>query len=115
MSRSGITRGGCLSVWAINNMLGTHIQDNETDNNNFRKLCSCYGGKTDVLKYDSNCASSCMYCYAHHNSDKMLNYYNQDGTLKDNKFTQVTTDEQEQEQIEKEGEETKLHCKGGEK
>ena len=30
-----------------------------------------------------------MYCYAHHNSDKMLNYYNEDGTLKDNAFTRT--------------------------
>ena len=30
-----------------------------------------------------------MYCYAHHNSDKMLNYYNEDGTLKDNAFTRA--------------------------
>lgn len=34
-----------------------------------------------------------MYCYAHHNSDKMLNYYNEDGTLKDNVFTR--TDEKQ--------------------
>ena len=88
MVKQGITKEGCLSVQAINDMLGTHVEDKDTDNNKFRNLCSCYGGKTDILRYDSNCASSCMYCYAHHNSDKMLNYYNEDGSLKDNKFTQ---------------------------
>ena len=83
----GISIEGCLSVDAINNMLGTHIPNKKTDNNKFRIECSCYGGKTDLLRYNTNCASSCAYCYARHNSDRMLNYYNEDGTLKQNRFT----------------------------
>lgn len=83
----GISKQGCLSVEQINNILGTHIEDKAEANNKQRQLCTCYGGKVDVLRYNSNCASSCMYCYAHHNADKMLNYYNEDGTLKDNVFT----------------------------
>lgn len=89
----GISKQGCLSVQQINNILGTHIEDKAEENNKQRQLCTCYGGKVDVLRYNSNCASSCMYCYAHHNSDKMLNYYNEDGTLKDNAFTR--TDEKQ--------------------
>ena len=89
----GITKQGCLSVQQINNILGTHIEDKGLANSKQRPLCSCYGGKVDVLRYDQKCASSCMYCYAHHNSDKMLNYYNEDGTLKDNAFTR--TDEKQ--------------------
>lgn len=89
----GISKQGCLSVQQINNILGTHIEDKAEANNRQRQLCTCYGGKVDVLRYNSNCASSCMYCYAHHNSDKMLNYYNEDGTLKDNAFTR--TDEKQ--------------------
>lgn len=85
----GISKQGCLSVQQINNILGTHIEDKAEANNRQRQLCTCYGGKVDVLRYNSNCASSCMYCYAHHNSDKMLNYYNEDGTLKDNAFTRT--------------------------
>lgn len=85
----GISKQGCLSVQQINNILGTHIQDKGTANSKQRPLCSCYGGKVDVLRYDQKCASSCMYCYAHHNGDKMLNYYNEDGTLKDNAFTRT--------------------------
>lgn len=85
----GISKQGCLSVQQINNILGTHIEDKAEANNRQRQLCTCYGGKVDVLRYNSNCASSCMYCYAHHNSDKMLNYYKQDGTLKDNAFTRT--------------------------
>ena len=85
----GISKQGCLSVQQINNILGTHIEDKSEANNRQRQLCTCYGGKVDILRYNSNCASSCMYCYAHHNSDKMLNYYNEDGTLKDNAFTRT--------------------------
>lgn len=89
----GISKQGCLSVQQVNNILGTHIEDKAEENNKQRQLCTCYGGKVDVLRYNSNCASSCMYCYAHHNSDKMFNYYNEDGTLKDNAFTR--TDEKQ--------------------
>ena len=85
----GISKQGCLSVQQINNILGTHIEDNAEANNGQRQLCTCYGGKVDVLRYNSNCASSCMYCYARHNGVKMLNYYNEDGTLKDNAFTRT--------------------------
>lgn len=85
----GITKQGCLSVQQINNILGTHIEDKGLANTKQRPLCSCYGGKVDVLRYDQKCASSCVYCYAHHNRDKVLNYYNEDGTLKDNAFTRT--------------------------
>lgn len=85
----GISKQGCLSVQQVNNILGTHIEDKGEANNKQRQLCTCYGGKVDVLQYNSNCASSCMYCYAHHNGDRMLNYYNEDGTLKDNVYTQT--------------------------
>ena len=85
----GITKQGCLSVQQINNILGTHIEDKGLANSKQRPLCSCYGGKVDILRYDQKCASSCVYCYAHHNRDKMLNYYNEDGTLKDNAFTRA--------------------------
>lgn len=85
----GISKQGCLSVQQVNNILGTHIEDKAEENNKQRQLCTCYGGKVDLLRYNSNCSSSCMYCYAHHNSDKMLNYYNEDGTLKDNAFTRT--------------------------
>ena len=95
----GISKQGCLSVDQVNNILGTHIEDKGEDNNKQRKLCTCYGGKVDVLKYDSNCASSCMYCYAHHNGDRMLNYYNEDGTLKDNAYTQTEDKPKKQQTI----------------
>ena len=85
----GITKQGCLSVQQINNILGTHIEDKGVANSKQRPLCSCYGGKVDVLRYDQKCASSCVYCYAHHNRDKILNYYNEDGTLRDIPLTRT--------------------------
>lgn len=113
----GISKQGCLSVQAVNKMLGTHIADMQNRNNKFRIECTCYGGKTDLLQYNKNCASSCIYCYAHHNSDKMLNYYNEDGTLKDNRFTRTREDNQDtlnmSEKDEKEAEKIKNYCKGG--
>lgn len=91
---AGIEHVGCLSADAINNMLGTHIPNDEDHQSKQRKLCSCYGGKSDILNYNKHCASSCLYCYAHHNSDKALNYYNPDGTLKQNNFTRTRTKEE---------------------
>ena len=87
--REGIKRDGCLSVAAVNNMLGTSIVDKGTANNGSRKLCSCYGGKSDALAYASSCASHCIYCYAKHSNDTTLKYYNEDGSLKDNVYTRT--------------------------
>ena len=87
MAIPGISKEACLSVSAVNNMLGTSIPDTATGKQ--RKLCSCYGGKTDLLRYDNKCASSCVYCYAHHNANANAIYYNQDGTLKDIPLTRT--------------------------
>lgn len=92
-SNSRIKRDACLSVNAVNNMLGTNVP--QSAGTGKRKLCSCFGGKTDLLKYDNVCASSCAYCYAHHNNDNILKYYNKDGSLKDIPLTRVSkADEQ---------------------
>ena len=88
-----ISKEACLSVAAVNNMLGTSIPETATGKQ--RQLCSCFGGKTDLLRYDNKCSSSCVYCYAHHNLDKNLNYYNEDGTLKDNPFTRTSKPEEQ--------------------
>lgn len=108
---SGISHEGCLSVQAINNILGTQIEDKGVDNNKSRDLCACYGGKTDILRYDDKCASSCAYCYAHHNSDAAARIYNPDGSLKQNKFT---TTRRDTEQFDDTDIDDKfiLHCKG---
>lgn len=87
---SKISREACLSVAAVNNMLGTSIPETATGKQ--RQLCSCFGGKTDLLRYNNQCASSCLYCYAHHNNDKVLQYYNEDGSLKDMPLTRTSLD-----------------------
>ena len=79
---------GCINVDSMNAAMGTndiaHIQGKQ------RKDCSCYGLKSDALRYTDKCASSCVYCYASHNSNRYVQYYNEDGTLKDNKFTRIS-------------------------
>ena len=87
-----IKLAGCVNVDSMNAAFGTsdiaHIEGNQ------KKNCSCYGNKVDALSYDDTCASSCVYCYAKHNSNKALEYYNPDGTLKRNRFTEVTERDQ---------------------
>ena len=92
--REGINKEGCLSVSAVNNMLGTSIPDLGIANNQQRALCSCYGGKVDALAYNNNCASHCVYCYAKHENDKVLEYYDENGKLKDNVFTRTRREQQ---------------------
>lgn len=89
IAREGISKEGCLSVGMVNEMLGTQIEDKGTENNTQRALCSCYGGKIDALAYAKTCASHCMYCYAKHENDKTLQYYNEDGTIKDTPLTRT--------------------------
>lgn len=109
----GISLEGCLSVRAINEMLGTHIADKGTNNNNIksRPLCSCYGGKTDILAYDRRCASSCTYCYAHHNSNAAALLYNKDGSLRN---IPLTTTRKDTEKFDDTDIDDKFiyHCKG---
>ena len=93
--REGISKEGCLSVESVNRMLGTSIEDKGTANNDQRVLCSCYGGKIDALKYNAACASHCIYCYAKHENDKSLEYYNEDGTLKDIVYTRINSENAE--------------------
>jgi hypothetical protein len=82
------TNMGCVNVESMNEVMGTndiaHVEGHQ------RAECSCYGLKSDALRYNDSCASSCVYCYAHHNSDKALQYYNPDGTLKDMPLTRTS-------------------------
>lgn len=108
---SGISHEGCLSVQAINNILHTNIEDKHRDNNKSRPLCECYGGKADILKYNDKCASSCAYCYAHHNSNAAATMYNQDGSLKHNALTTTRRDTEEFDATDID-DKFILHCKG---
>lgn len=83
---------GCLSVSSVENTLGVQgVTEDPNKRKRKRGGCSCFSGKIDALSYDDSCASSCSYCYAKHNSNAALAYYNEDGTLKNNRFT--VTDE----------------------
>lgn len=108
---SGTSHEGCLSVQAINDILHTNIEDKHRDNNKSRPLCECYGGKTDILKYNDKCASSCAYCYAHHNSNAAATMYNPDGSLKHNALTTTRRDTEEFDDTDID-EKFILHCKG---
>lgn len=108
---SGISHEGCLSVQAINDILHTNIEDKHRDNNKSRPLCECYGGKTDILKYNDKCASSCAYCYAHHNSNAAATMYNSDGSLKHNALTTTRRDTEEFDATDID-DKFILHCKG---
>lgn len=94
------TNVGCINVDAMNKAMGTtdivHVAGNQ------RSDCSCFGNKCDVLTYNDACASSCAYCYAKHNSNVAMTYYNEDGTLKDNAFTRTAKQLQEESEIVKE-------------
>lgn len=85
--REGISREGCLSTAAVSKMLGTTIDESKSKQ---RLACGCFGGKMDALAWNDHCASHCVYCYARHDNDKALQYYNEDGTLKDNDFTRTS-------------------------
>lgn len=96
--REGISKEGCLSVALINKMLGTSFEDKGPENNQQRKECSCFGGKVDCLDYkDSICMSHCVYCYAHHQNEAAMNYYDKDGKLKDNNYTRVLEEVRQEE------------------
>lgn len=109
----GISLEGCLSVRAVNDMLGTHVEDKGTDNNNIksRPFCACYGGKTDILAYNRRCATSCTFCYAHHNSNASALLYNKDGSLRN---ILLTTTRKDTEKFDDTDIDSKFiyHCKG---
>ena len=109
----GISLEGCLSVRAVNDMLGTHIEDKGTANNNIksRPFCACYGGKTDILAYNRRCATSCTFCYAHHNSNASALLYNKDGSLRN---ILLTTTRKDTEKFDDTDIDSKFiyHCKG---
>lgn len=85
IAKFGIEKDGCLSVDAVSKMLGTKVSDISQQ----RELCTCYGGKVDSLRYGDICHSHCVYCYAKHGSSAAMQYYNADGTLRANPFTDV--------------------------
>lgn len=85
----GIEKDGCLSISAVNNMLGTSIPDVEENQSGQRDGCTCFGGKVDALSGNDKCNSTCWYCYMSQFKNKAHEYYNPDGTLKNDMYTQT--------------------------
>ena len=90
----GLQAAACLDPDIINLVTGTEVD--RTNVTSERKECQCYGNKADVLAYGDNCLSACAYCYAAQQDNNPFTYYNEDGTLKDNEYTQTQRVEVEQ-------------------
>lgn len=88
----GLKASACLDPMIIERIVGVDVinKDGTYDRDTSRKDCMCYGCHSDFFAgKNKKCYSSCAYCYASHSGDNKLNYYNEDGTLKDNAFTQT--------------------------
>lgn len=98
---SGIEKDGCLSISAVNNMLGTSIPDVEENQSGQRDGCTCFGGKVDALSGNDKCNSTCWYCYMSQFKNKAHEYYNPDGTLKNDMYTQTRESQQSTQPIQR--------------
>ena len=90
---------GCLNVKTVEDTLGVKgvTVSEEDKKKQHRGGCSCFQGKIDALEYDDTCMSSCSYCYAKHNSDSALQYYDANGKLRDTNMTRTKPSESTQE------------------
>lgn len=91
------TNVGCINVDAMNKAMGT--TDISYVRGQQRPDCTCYGNKQDACSYGSTCASSCVYCYAKHNGNAVMTYYDKDGKLLDNNFTRTVKSELPEEKL----------------
>ena len=88
-----IEKTGCLSVNAVQQMLGMEVTEKQDDYSassgvlGQRTHCSCFKGKVAALRRNDICMSHCLYCFATHQSDAALELYNEDGSLKANQWT----------------------------
>ena len=92
-SIKGLKESACLDPLIIERVVGVDVlrPDGTYNRDTSRPDCMCYGGRGDFFAHQSKkCYSSCSYCYAAHSGDNKLNYYNEDGTLKDNRFTRTS-------------------------
>ena len=88
----GLKASACLDPLIIERIVGIDVTkpDGTYDRDTSRPGCMCYSHHGDFFKgQNKKCFSSCAYCYAAHSSDNKLNYYNEDGTLKDNDYTRT--------------------------
>lgn len=88
----GLQVSACLDPLIIERITGVNVmsKDGTYLRDTSRPECMCYGAHSDMFRVnEKKCYSSCAYCYAAHSGDNNLNYYNNDGTLKDNPYTRV--------------------------
>jgi hypothetical protein len=90
----GLEAAACLDPDIIDLVTGTEVD--RTNVSDEREKCQCYGNKADLLRRSDNCFSACAYCYAAQQDTNPFTYYNEDGTLKDNEYTQTQRAEVEQ-------------------
>lgn len=80
---------GCLSVHDVNSALGSNYTEDDLRQGEQRPKCHCLGNKEDILRYDDSCISACAYCYANHQSDEAHRYYDDNGKLINDKYTNL--------------------------
>lgn len=89
----GLKPSACLDPLIIERVTGVDVTnpDGTYDRDTSRPECMCYGAHSDMFRWnEKKCFSSCAYCYAAHSGDSNLEYYNEDGSIKDIKYTKVT-------------------------
>lgn len=110
----GLKNSACLDPLIIERVTGVDVtsSDGKYKRDTSRKGCMCYGAHSDMFRpNEKKCFSSCAYCYAAHSGDNSLNYYNADGTIKDNPYTRVRLNQQQEQQQEMEKKEQELKAK----
>lgn len=85
----GLKASACLDPLIIERITGVDVtrEDGTYDRDTSRPECMCYGAHSDMFrKNEKQCFSSCAYCYAGNSDNPAINYYNEDGTLKNIEF-----------------------------
>lgn len=67
----------------------TSIKVNGLFTDETRPFCNCYGSHSDMFRYDDVCRSSCGYCYGGQMNTSPIDYYDEDGKLKDFAYSKV--------------------------
>ena len=83
---AGLTPSACLDpeiIEAITSLKTDAVEDAT------RKFCKCYGVHSDVFRYNDECKSSCVYCYAGQMKTDPFDYYDEYGKLKDFAYSKV--------------------------
>lgn len=97
----GLKNSACLDPLIIERLTGVDVtsKDGKYDRDTSRPECMCYGAHGDFFAgQQKKCYSSCAYCYAAHSGDNALNYYDENGNLKVNDYTNVRTNDSQSQQ-----------------